>query len=204
MSDPTSETLLKKIATGDPHAENELFQHFNLHITTIVQTRLRGRVSFEDQKDLVAEIHLGLLQSLRKGSFDASRGLKLSTYIAGIVNNTIAQYYRKKARNREFAQPELPEYHENCKSVLDVLLDAENKKKLKKKLGKLKSRHQKVLLLRYYENRSIAEISELLDLEHKKVIDRLHYALKRFVEECQKDHYFSILSIFLQIIIWLK
>jgi len=193
--------LIEKIANGDKDAESLLFEQFDEKIELIVRARLNHNVSPDDVKDIAADIKAALLEALRNGKFDPSKNCKLSTYIAGITQKQIALYFRKAKRNREFPQDDAHENVDDMPLTLDVLISVEEQKQLRKKLARLNSKYRQVLLLRYYEGKSIDEICNILVLEKKQVIDRLHYSLKKLLKECKNDEFFSIFSILLQILI---
>lgn len=195
MSEPME--LTRRIAQGDLEAEQDLFARFTEQIRFIVRIRLKGRASREDQEDLVCEIQEGLLLSLRKGKYKAESGKTIEAYVAGVAANYIGQYFRKKKKQPAFASDE------NNSSIaddsLDRLVDEERKFKILECLDKLKPKYKEVLLLRIYEGQTIEEIAEKLNLDRRRVSERVHYAFKLLLKEAQQDDYFSIFSLLLQI-----
>ena len=191
--------LAKRIATDDSEAENELFRKFAEKINFMVQIRLKGRVSIDDQEDICSEILEAVLLSLRKGGYNSTTGKPLGAYIAGIVHNIIGQYFRKMYREK-IIQTGLPdEVRGNPGDTLDDIVNKERNEKLKICLSKLKPKYKEVLLLRIYDNLSVAAIAERLNLDPRRVSERINYALRLFIESCKKEKYFSIFSILLQI-----
>ena len=199
MEPITLEQLALKIENGDKEAEQVLFQKFSPRIELIVRSRLPKNTAYPDMQDIVHDVTISLLEALRKGYYDESRKISLPTYTAGIAHKQVALYLRGLKRNREYTQEEMPEVEDDHPSSLDRMIDDEVKEKLIRKLSTLKSLHKKVLILRFYNNKSVSAISKLLGFKHKKVIDLTHYALKTFIKKCRNDDYFSIFSLLLQI-----
>lgn len=183
--------LIDKIAEGDIQAENELFLHLVEKVKFIVRVRLKGKANLEDQNDIVSEIQHAVLMNLRKGAYDPAKGKSLEAYVIGIINNIIGQYFRKLINKKEMEVEDLDGFAQNQESVLSGLLDEERSIKLRKCLQRLKPKYSEVLLLRVYEKKSIEEIAQKLNLERRRVSERINYAFKLFLEESKKDNYFQ-------------
>jgi RNA polymerase sigma-70 factor (ECF subfamily) len=184
-------SLTDKIILGDTDAENHLFKHFKERIEFLVRVRLRGKVSSDDQKDIMSEAKQAILLSLRKGGFDPSKGKPLEAYIAGIVSNVVAMYFRNLSREKPTA--DIDSYHliESPDNPLKEILDSEKKEKLRSALSKLDNKYQEVLLLRVYDELSIEEISNKIGIEKRRVSERINYALKLILKELKKQNYFQ-------------
>lgn len=193
------EDLAIRIGNGDRDAEQALFKQLSPRIELIVRTRLVQQSARDDLDDIVNDVMVSLLESLRKGNFDASRNYSLSTYTAGIAQKHIALYFRNVKRNREYTQKELPDIEDGAPSYLDGLIQNEEKEKLRSKLSTLNALYRKILLLRYFEENSVTSICESLGFKRKKVVDLTHNAFKTFIKKCRNDDYFSIFSLLVQI-----
>lgn len=191
MAFPEDKIITERISRGDPHAENELFLHYRARIEFLVRIRLRGKVSLDDQKDMISEIQTAMLVSLRRGGFDPSRGKSLDAYIAGIASNIIGQHFRRLKKEKTVTSDTLDEISLNPGSALSEMMTRERTEKLKRCLSRLKPRYKKVLLLRIYEKKSIPEIGKELKIAPRRVSERIHYALKLMFKECQKENYFQ-------------
>ena len=184
-------TLVERIANGDSEAENYLFSRFKEKIQFLVRVRSRGNIPRQDQEDIISETQQAILLSLRKGGFDPGRGKPLEAYIAGIASNFVGQYFRKLKREKNNVDIDLQHHVENPGNVLSNLIDEERKRKLISCLQKLKLKYTEVLVLRIYENKSIEEIAKQLNLEPRRVSERINYALKLLLKECRKKNYFQ-------------
>ena len=192
MSNNQDIIFVEKIANGDTQAENELFYRYAEEIKLMVRTRLKVKVTPEDQEDMVSEILYASLVSLRNKQYDPSSGKGLGAYIAGIAYKIIGQYFRSKDKEKKI-QESLPQNcYENQKNALNHLVEKDRDQKLRIYLSRLKPKYKDILLLKIYENKSIQEIADFLKLDRKRVSERIHYAFKLLIKECKKENYFSI------------
>lgn len=184
-------SLIDKIVLGDTDAENRLFLHFKERIEFLVRARLRGRISADDQKDVISETRQAILLSLRKGGFDPSKGKPLEAYIAGIVSNVVAMYFRNLSKKNP--TEDLDKYHsiKEFNNPLSEILDNEKKNKLNEALNRLDEKYRNVLLMRVYDELSIDEISNHLGIEKRRVSERINYAFKLLLKELKKQKYFQ-------------
>lgn len=190
-SELNEKSLIDKILSGDSDAENLLFLHFKERIEFLVRARLREKISLDDKKDVISEARQAILLSLRKGGFDPSKGKPLEAYIAGIVSNVVAMYFRnlKKENHAE----DIDKYHslKDFSNPLSEILDSEKKEKLTKALNKLDEKYRSVLIMRIYDEFSIEEISNQIGIEKRRVSERINYALKLLFKELKKQKYFQ-------------
>ena len=191
LFDEDEKTIITRIANGDPKAENYLFTKFKERIQFLVRVRSRGNIPIQDQEDIISEIQKAILLSLRKGGFDQERGKPLEAYIAGIASNFVGQYFRKLKRDKTSVDIDLQHHIENPGNILSDLIDEERREKIISYLQKLKQKYKEILVLRIYENKSIEEIAEQLNLDRRRVSERINYAFKLLLKECKKENYFQ-------------
>jgi RNA polymerase sigma-70 factor (ECF subfamily) len=184
-------SIIDKIVSGDADAENRLFIHFKDRIEFLVRTKLRNRVSSDDQKDILSEARQAILLSIRKGGFDHSKGKPLEAYIAGIVSNVVAMHFRSLKKNNPAEDIDKHHSLKDSNNPLDNLLNAERKEKIKKALGKLDTKYREVILMRVYDEQSIEEISNHLGIEKRRVSERINYAFKLLLKELKRQNYFQ-------------
>ena len=180
MSDYNEIELAEKIKNGDAAAENIVFRRFQNEIQTMVRVRMR-RETEENRADAIAKINEGILLSLRKGGFDPTKGKSLGAFIAGVTYNTIAMYFRKKKQERKYFVPGSTEDHPeplvNSQS-LTMLISREQQSQVKSCLGQLNTNYATALTLRFHQDLAIGDIAEMLNMEKRRVSERINYALK--------------------------
>lgn len=184
-------SLIEKIVLGDTDAENRLFLHFKERIEFLVRARLRGKISSDDQKDIISEARQAILLSLRKGGFNPSKGKPLEAYIAGIVSNIVALYFRNLTRINP--SEDIDKHHKlkSFNNPLKDILDNEKKEIIRSALASLDNKYKEVIMLRIYEEQSIEEISKSAGIEKRRVSERINYALKLLLKELKKKNYFQ-------------
>lgn len=184
-------SLIDKIVSGDTDAENRLFLHFKERIEFLVRARLRNKVSSDDQKDIISETKQAILLSLRKGGFDTTKEKPLEAYIAGIVSNVVAMYFRNLSKAKPTEDIDKLRSLASFSDPLIEMLDYEKKEIVKSALASLDKKYKEILLLRIYEEQSIDEISGKLGIEKRRVSERINYALKLLLKELKKQNYFQ-------------
>ncbi|MCU0343232.1 MAG: sigma-70 family RNA polymerase sigma factor [Ignavibacterium sp.] len=184
-------SLIEKIVSGDTDAENRLFLHFKERIEFLVRARLRNKISSDDQKDILSEAKQAILLSLRKGGFDPAKGKPLEAYIAGIVSNVVAMYFRNLTKTNPTEDIDKLHKLESFTNPLMEILDYEKKEIIRSALASLEDKYKEVILLRIYEEQSIEEISGKIGIEKRRVSERINYALKLLLKELKKKNYFQ-------------
>lgn len=181
--------IIQRVYAGDSRAENELFSQFDSRI--VRKVRLSIGTKNEDWQDIVSEIQVALLNNLREGKFDVERGVSLGTYVFGITMNKIRDYFKFR-KKQEIMTPIQPEEHDLSVPEDPDIEGQEIRTMLRQLLEKLKMQYKEVLYLRYYEELSVAEISQKINLPPRRVSERINYAVKLLQKECQKQKFFSI------------
>jgi len=189
MITPHEKNLIAQILRGNRNAEQELFAGFDRKI--IRKVRLSIGMSNADWKDIVSEIQLALLDSLRNGRFDVQRGSSLGSYIYGITMNKVRDYFKQQEKRKLISTNS--EQSDNWSvNEADELEQKEIHNLLRSLLENLKLKYKEVLYLRYYKEYSISEISQIIGLPPRRVSERIHYAVKLLKKECEKKKLFSI------------
>lgn len=181
--------LVEQILKGNRNAEQELFAGFDKKI--IRKVRLSIGLSNPDWKDIVSEIQLAVLESLRHGRFDVQRGSSLGSYIYGITMNKIRDYFKQQKKKKRFAI-DSEGMEDPSADEIDDFEQKERSYLLRGLLKGLKLKYKEVLYLRYYKEYSISEISQIINLPPRRVSERINYAVKLLKKECDKNKLFSI------------
>lgn len=191
MPNQDDKIIADRIANGDIEAETLLFNRFIEKIRLLVMVRLRGKASDEEQKDIISEINLAIITSLRKGYFNPDNQKPLEAYIIGIAINIIGQFFRKQKKELYRTKTELSNKIQDPFNLLNDIIDSEKKLSLKSCLKKLQPKYLEILILRFYDDKSIEEIANTLKLERRRVSERINYALKLLSKEIKKKNIFQ-------------
>ena len=183
--------LASRIVKGDPEAENYLFSYYEERIRYLVRGRLRRTVSREDKEEIISKINQAILVSLRNNGYKPELNKPLEAYIAGIAGNVIAQYFRDIKKN---IKTEDIDAHRNIANPVNAsteIAEEERKEQIERCLKRIKPKYAEVLLLRYYEDKSIEDIAEHLNIERRRVSERINYAIKLLLKKCSKEKFFQ-------------
>jgi len=157
------------------------FEHlFNLYYNDIFNYALRRTGHVEQARDITANTFLQALNHIKKFRW---QGIRFSSWLFRIATNEINQDYRKAKRFVRLT-PEMSRVFRDDSSSDAAMLQAEEQLAQNQKfehmhtaLSKLDVKYQSVLTLRYFENKSLKEIAEILELAENTVKTHLRRGL---------------------------
>ena len=149
--------------------------------------RISG-VSHEDAEDILQDVFIKIYENLN--DFDTS--LKFSSWAYRITHNqTISAHRKRQARPQSiFLDPE-SDFLENLASELDLSQEIDLdflKQNINKILAKLDEKYREVLILKFLEQKSYQEISDILRKPVGTVGTLINRAKKQFREEVDKEN----------------
>lgn len=140
---------------------NEKEQIYNLYYQK-VKSYIRGKVSnAQDVEDLASDVFLKVYEKLDR--FDDSKA-SLSTWIYTITRNTVIDHYRTQ---KKFTP--LDESYPAEDNVDGALLQEEMIESLATQLEKLDKRAQKIVILRYFHEKTLKDIAQQMELSYSYV-----------------------------------
>jgi len=150
--------------------------------------RISG-LSFEDSQDLLQEVFIKVYQNLN----DFDQSLKFSSWIYRITRNQVISNYRKYKSRPQMSLFDLDlESCEQLVSGFDISQDIDQgilRKKISQVLAHLDSKYQEVMVLKYLEDKSYEEISDII----KKPVSTVGTLIRRgkifFYQEFKKQKY---------------
>ncbi|MFC1958771.1 RNA polymerase sigma factor [Chloroflexota bacterium] len=178
--DLEQEKQLVEKAKGDANAFGSLYELYYLNIFGYV---LRRTANIQVAEDVTSEVFFKALKNIAKFNW---RGIPFSAWLYRIATNEIASYFRhgKKSQVRweNIAESDM----DSIPSSEEELLEAETELKryeqylaLHESIYRLDIKYQDVITLRFFENKQINEISEILGKREGTVKSLLHRGLKK-------------------------
>lgn len=189
-SDKYEQALIER-AKEDPHAFGELFDKYYDAILNYVVHRT-ANISLAEE--LTSNTFFKALKKINSFKW---RNVPFSAWLYRIASNEINGYYRKN-KNRIYSTIE--ESHESIEDNLS-LADKEIKREeyeiasnmlfleLHNSIKELKYKYQEVVVLKYFEKKNIAEISEITGKPEGTVKSLLHRGLSQLKEKIGTSFY---------------
>jgi RNA polymerase sigma-70 factor (ECF subfamily) len=161
----SDEDLMAAVASGDETALTALIDRYAASMHAYL---LRHSGSREDADDLLQETWVRVARSAK--SFDTAR--RFRSWIYGIATNLARDLFRRRV-TKERALRTLATNPPATASA-----DSADRGELRARIAELPENMRAVLLLRYYEGMSEAEMAEALEIPRGTVKSRLHAALR--------------------------
>lgn len=182
----TDEELVR-LSLGDKQVFGELVSRYERKLSAYI-FRL-GKLGQEDIEDLLQEIFLKTYMNLN--GFD--QDLKFSSWLYRIAHNeTMAFFRRRRIRPHGHLAPDSEDILTKMASELNLTKEVEERHDaslLGKSLEKLPLEYREIMYLRYMEEKSYDEISDILTLPPGTVATRINRAKKRIQKEMQTNGY---------------
>lgn len=169
----TEEQLIIESAKHDAEAFGKLYDQY---YSCIYGYLLKRVADVELAADLSSETWIKALNNINKFKFN---GAPFSCWLYRIAGNCIIDYYRKNKRlildleeiaelkSDQDLQAEIIQAEDQLKKYLDFL-------EVQKILAKLDQKYQEVITLRFFEDKRIDEICEILEKKEGTVKSLLH------------------------------
>jgi RNA polymerase sigma-70 factor (ECF subfamily) len=166
----SDERLMSAVINGDAIAFSELYERYNRRLFYFFY-RMLGE-DYEQANDFLQDLFLKIIN--KPELYDNSR--RFSGWIFSIAHNMCKNEYRK----REVRKTNLPDcepdelfiepFHNEALEKEELIAEMYNELEL------LDENQRSILILKYRENFSLKEISEILGLPVGTIKSRLHYA----------------------------
>jgi RNA polymerase sigma-70 factor (ECF subfamily) len=162
----SDEDLMEAVASGDEAALAALIDRYAASVHAYL---LRHSGNRDDADDLLQETWVRVARSAK--SFDTAR--RFRSWIYGIATNLSRDLFRRRM-TREHALRDLATQPPAVPSA-----DSIDQGNLRVRIAELPENMRAVLLLRYYEGMSEAEMAEVLNVPRGTIKSRLHAALRK-------------------------
>ncbi len=172
-SNPAEPELLRRVAAGDQQALRSLYVHHHARVYRFIGRLLSDTGAAED---VLAEVFLDVWQ--QAGRF-AGRS-SVNTWLCAIARNKALAHLRKYPWPVDHGAT--AETADEVDSPEVSLQKADKSEKLKRCIERLGHEHREVIDLVYYHEKSVEEVSIILDIPINTVKTRMFYARKKLSE----------------------
>lgn len=173
-------------AQKDPEAFGVIYDAFYQKIFRYIYYRVGSK---DIAEDLVAETFFQTLKNIWRFRFFSN---PFSSWLYRIAITQVAQYYRQKKKYCALAMEECPELmnlpHESAKTDFHEIEIEKDAITLHSFFKILKEDEQNALTLRYFEEKSIQEISQILRMKENTVKSHIRRGLIHLRELYLKEH----------------
>jgi RNA polymerase sigma-70 factor (ECF subfamily) len=184
--DLSEEKELVRQAQKAPDAFAKLYDQYYPKIFGYV---LRRTANLEATQDITSETFFNALRKLWQFRW---RNISFSSWLYKIATNEINQHFRKAEYKKSLSLEELQEQGfepVSSHNPESELIEAQEKLKqhqdfleIQVKIVRLPSKYQEVIALRFFEQKRIKEISEILGKKEGTVKSLLHRAVEKLRE----------------------
>ena len=184
--DLSEEKELVRQAQKAPDAFAQLYDQYYPKIFGYV---MRRTANLEAAQDITSETFFNALRKLWQFQW---RNISFSSWLYKIATNEINQYFRKAEYKKSISLEELQEQGFELISSHDPeseLIEAQEELKqhqdfleIQEKIVRLPAKYQEVIALRFFEQKQIKEIGEILGKKEGTIKSLLHRAVEKLRE----------------------
>ena len=184
----SDEELMSLIGNGDKGYLKELYHRYNKRLLYYFYRMLGG--DEEKSQDFLQDVFLKIIEKPEQ----FNQNMKFSTWIFTIASNLCKNEYRRlKVREYTKNEPDLDhhEYHQSI-DILNKINQEDFEKAIQYELKNMDPEQSSTFLLRFQENLSIKEISEILNCAPGTVKSRIFYITKKLNTRLKEFNPFNI------------
>ena len=173
---------IKRLNKGDAEAFAQVFDWYGDAIFRHLYYRVSNR---EIAQDLTSQTFLKVWEyviRLNKGEDDIKPIKEIRAFLYRAANNLAIDYYRTKKHQALELTEAMDEVIPQKVDVRDEIAHRSDVEHLKIVITELKAIDQQLVLMRYIDELTIKEISEITELNENIVSVRLHRSLKKLHE----------------------
>jgi RNA polymerase sigma-70 factor (ECF subfamily) len=176
-SDFKEEDVLNLASQGDKDAFGMLYERYTDRIFNYVYYRT-GNV--HDAEDLTARVFQRAMNHIRNYT---DRGVPFSAWLYRIAHNLVANWHRDRSRKQEIPIDDLPVLPARGDHPETILVRTEEQDALLRLIRRLPPERQNLLILKFVENMSNAEIGQIMGRSEGAVKSLYHRTLLALRDE---------------------
>jgi len=187
LTDHTDESLMKRVQAGDLAALDHLYDRYSSRILHYFHRMLNR--DQEKAQDFLHDLFVKIVE--RPSAFDTRQSF--TTWIFTVAHNMCKNEYRRlEVRTRETTVEQIRLDRYGRPDDADLALDAKAfKLAVLDALDSFEPTHRTTFLLRYQEDLSIREISDILECAKGTTKSRLHTVTKKLSSQLQEMNPFA-------------
>lgn len=171
----TDKELIGRIKTGNQDAFKELYRRYSDLLFAFIMIRVDN--DKEASSDIWQETWIIAVEKISDFNFKSS----VFTWLCAIAKNKISDYYRLNEKQRKINN-EIKNYIDIDNDEIDIV-DENIQEDVLSALANLKDEYRYMLLSKYFENKSVEEISRAIGKSYKATESLLTRSREAFRKE---------------------
>lgn len=170
------QTLIEQILARDRRALALFYRRYAPKLVALIRNKVRNSA---DGEEILQDTLFAFLEAIRDFHGDSS----IKTFLFSICQHKIIDYYRRK-KMKQIVFSQTP----NLEALVSPLFGPEEeldttllKEKISAVLGKILPHYRQLLVSKYIDNLSVAEVAKKFTLSFKSAESQLFRARKAFV-----------------------
>ncbi|AFR36048.1 hypothetical protein B739_1450 [Riemerella anatipestifer RA-CH-1] len=173
--------LIEKAKNKDQKSQTKLINKFWVSVFSFVMKKVKNEIEADE---ITVNVFSKVLSKI--DLYDPN--FQFKTWVLTIAQNTIIDYWRKKNRDSETSIEYMEEFRNTLvKSPEELLISEEEDKEIIKVIESLEANYQEIINLRFFEEKSIKEISDILNISVSNTKVRIMRA-KKVLKELLKNN----------------
>ena len=169
----TDEKLIKEILKGNESAMEILVKrHYDLVHSYIYRTTNDYNISY----DITQDVFIKMMKNIDK--YNLENG-KFQSWLLKIAVNTTKDYFRSKTYKQRIKNYDIEKHQiEDTLNIIDIISKKEEAIKIKEAVENLPKLQREAILLKYYNDLKIKEISTITGDNENTIKSRLYNGIK--------------------------
>jgi RNA polymerase sigma-70 factor (ECF subfamily) len=180
MAELSDELALERAVQGDAEAFSVLYERYVVRIYNYIYYRTGNPL---DAEDLTARVFHRALSHI--GTY-RSMGVPFSAWLYRIAHNLVANWHRDNSRRHEVPLEDHTDLHYPAEHPEQVIVQAQEREKLLKVIRKLTAERQQLLILKFVEHLSNAEIAIIMGRSEGAIKSLYHRTVLVLREDLEK------------------
>lgn len=183
----TDKVLVQNFLNGDNKSFETLLSRHKNRVFSFIMSKVKNRDLTED---IFQDTFIKVINSLKKGKYNEEG--KFLPWMMRIAHNLVIDHFRKEAKMRKVrptAEFDIFDIlDDGSKNQQEMMIEAQVHADLKVLIEQLPEDQKEVLKMRYFEELSFKQISELTGASINTALGRMRYALINLRKLAEKQH----------------
>lgn len=176
----SDEKLIEKIKRGEVVLFSNIIEKYEPKLSRYIRHMTK---SSYDTEDVLQNVFISTFRNIN--SFDTN--LRFSSWIYRIAHNEAINWIKKHKNNADLELLENDtDIKANEKSSFEKMSISDDVKEVKKCLNQIDMKYKEAILLRYFEDKTYQEISDILRKPTSSVGTLVSRGIKELKQKCQK------------------